>query len=68
MAAIERRGAGRLLRSEHAHPAAIRAAVSAMLDDPGVSEAAAGLATLFARYDAPARFRSLVETAASAAG
>jgi UDP:flavonoid glycosyltransferase YjiC (YdhE family) len=68
MAAIERRGAGRLLRSEHARPASIRAAVSAMLDDPAVSEAAAGVAAIFARYDAPARFRALVETAAAAAG
>jgi UDP:flavonoid glycosyltransferase YjiC (YdhE family) len=68
MAAIERRGAGRLLRSEHAHPAAIRAAVSAMLEDPGFSEAAAGVAAIFGRYDAPARFGSLVATASSAAG
>jgi UDP:flavonoid glycosyltransferase YjiC (YdhE family) len=68
MAAIERRGAGRLLRSEHARPATIRAAISAMMDDPAFSVAAAEVAAIFARYDAPARFRRLVDTLASATG
>ncbi|HEX8204362.1 MAG TPA: glycosyltransferase [Isosphaeraceae bacterium] len=68
MVGIERRGAGRLLRSEHARPAAIRATVAAMLDDPKWAEAAAAVATIFARYDAVARFRSLVDAAAGVPG
>jgi UDP:flavonoid glycosyltransferase YjiC (YdhE family) len=60
MEAIQSRGAGILLRSEHATPAAIRSAVVGMLDDPSYAEAAAGLSRAFSRYDPAARLRTLL--------
>jgi UDP:flavonoid glycosyltransferase YjiC (YdhE family) len=59
--AIVDRGAGLLVRSEQARPAAIRQAVGRILAEPSFRLAAAGLAATFARYDAPARFRAVLD-------
>ena len=61
MRGIVDRGAGLLVRSEHARPAAIRAAVVRMLDDPSFRASAREVAAIFAGYDAPGRFRSILE-------
>ncbi len=54
-------GAGLLVRSEHARPPAIRSAAQRILADPSFRSAAAGLAAIFARYDAHARFRAVLD-------
>jgi UDP:flavonoid glycosyltransferase YjiC (YdhE family) len=64
MEAVQRLGAGILLRSEHSDPRAIRAAVTRMLDDANYRWAAAGLAEVFAAYDAPNRFQALLSEVA----
>jgi UDP:flavonoid glycosyltransferase YjiC (YdhE family) len=64
MEAVQRLGAGVLLRSERAGPGAIRAAAVRMLDDSHYRRAAAGLAEVFAAYDAPRRFQALLSTIA----
>jgi UDP:flavonoid glycosyltransferase YjiC (YdhE family) len=59
---IERAGAGCSLRAEWATPGRIRAAVAAMLSDTVLRTAALRVARDFAAYDAPARFRALLDT------
>jgi len=61
MRGIVARGAGLLLRSEHARPASIRAAVDRMLGDPGFRVAAREVAALFSGLDAPSRFRQILD-------
>ena len=61
MRAIVDRGAGLLVRSEHARPAAIRAAVERLLAEPSFRRPPADLAETFARYDAQARFRAVLD-------
>jgi UDP:flavonoid glycosyltransferase YjiC (YdhE family) len=61
MRAIVDRGAGLIVRSEHARPGAIRAAVERMLKEPSFRSVARDLAEVFARYDAQARFRSVLD-------
>lgn len=60
MRGIVARGAGLLLRSEHARPPAIRAAVVRMLDDPSFRARAGEVAAIFAGLDAPSRFREIL--------
>jgi UDP:flavonoid glycosyltransferase YjiC (YdhE family) len=60
MGAVQRLGAGELLRAESAEASAIRAAVGRMLVQAAYSEAASGMAREFARFDAPARFRAIL--------
>ena len=58
--AIARAGAGEWLRAGSVESATLRAAVVRMLDRPSYSEAAARLASAFARYDAVARLQDLL--------
>ena len=60
MEGVQRLGAGILLRSDCATPAAARAAVTRILDDPRYSEAAAEVARIFSTYDAPSRFKEIL--------
>ncbi|MFC9897320.1 glycosyltransferase [Nocardia sp. NPDC127579] len=53
-------GAGTLLRSEHASPAAVAAATRELLADTGTHARAKALAHRFATYDAPATFADAV--------
>lgn len=61
MIGIERLGAGELVRSDVASVTCLRGAAVRMLDRPGYRAAAQTVASVFSGYDAPARFRSLVE-------
>ena len=61
MAAIVRAGLGLLVRSEWARPRAIREAAERILAEPSYGENARGLAAIFARYDAPTRFRAILD-------
>jgi UDP:flavonoid glycosyltransferase YjiC (YdhE family) len=60
MAAVQRLGAGELLRSDRGSAAAIRAAASRILGEPHYAAAAGRLAEAFSGYDAPARFKEIV--------
>jgi UDP:flavonoid glycosyltransferase YjiC (YdhE family) len=57
---VERKGAARLLKAHRVEVCAVRSAVSALLDDPSFTVAAAGLREALARWDAPENFRRLV--------
>jgi UDP:flavonoid glycosyltransferase YjiC (YdhE family) len=61
MSAVERAGAGLLLRADTADVGAVRAAAGRILSDSSFSESAASLAKAFAAYDAPARFRAVLD-------
>ena len=61
-------GAGLLVRSEYADETHIRQAVERLLTDPHFSSRAGELKTLFARYDAPSRFRECVARVCSPSG
>jgi UDP:flavonoid glycosyltransferase YjiC (YdhE family) len=61
MSAIEKTGAGRLLRAGSLTTEIVRAAIAALLDDPAAQVAARGLSASFARWDAAARFRGFVD-------
>ncbi len=61
MEGIVARGAGLVVRSEHARPAAIRAAVARMLADGSFRREAGAVAAIFARYDAAGRFRAILD-------
>jgi UDP:flavonoid glycosyltransferase YjiC (YdhE family) len=61
MRSIVERGAGLLVRSEHARPRAIRAAVERLLGEPSFRSVARDLAETFARYDPHARFRAVLD-------
>jgi UDP:flavonoid glycosyltransferase YjiC (YdhE family) len=63
---IEHVGAGLRLRSGGATAARVRSAAERILEEPPFSAAAAGMAEVFARYDAPARFLAAVENCLSA--
>jgi UDP:flavonoid glycosyltransferase YjiC (YdhE family) len=63
MSAIERAGAGRLLRAGNLDPAEVRASVSDALASTGLSEAARQLATQLGRWDASARFVEILDQA-----
>jgi UDP:flavonoid glycosyltransferase YjiC (YdhE family) len=56
----ERTGAARLLKAHNVTRDAVHAAVSALLDDPAPTAAAAGLADVINRWDAAENFRQLV--------
>lgn len=60
MGAVERAGAGELVRAERADVERIRVAARRLLDEASYHTAAAGVAKVFARYDAGARFRQVV--------
>ena len=60
MGAVQRLGAGELLRTESAKTPTIRAAVDRILVQTAYSEAASGMARDFARFDAPVRFREIL--------
>ena len=60
MAAVERLGAGRLLRAERATSMAIREAATTILGQPGYAAAAHEAARIFGRYQAHDRFASMV--------
>jgi UDP:flavonoid glycosyltransferase YjiC (YdhE family) len=66
MEGVQRLGAGILLRSERADPAAIRDAATRILNHSCYAEAASGLARIFARYNAPERFREILGRYAAA--
>lgn len=61
MEAVQRAGAGEFLRAGEADVNTIRQTVRRVLDEPRYRESAARLAEQFAKYDAAARFWSLVE-------
>jgi UDP:flavonoid glycosyltransferase YjiC (YdhE family) len=61
MRAVADAGAGLLLRSEHARPAAIALAVGRLLEEPSFRLRAEALAAQFAAYDAPSAFAAAVE-------
>ena len=60
MATVQQAGAGVLLRSEHARPAKVRAAVTHILNEPSYKAAASRLARALAGYDAPRRFQDVL--------
>jgi UDP:flavonoid glycosyltransferase YjiC (YdhE family) len=60
MTAVQRAGAGLLLRSEYADAAPIRAAVGRILDDPSFAANASRLAAIFSSYDAPRQFEAIL--------
>ena len=60
-AVIQRTGAGELLRAGTVTPAIVASVVSRMLREPEYAQAAAELGRAYRRYDAPSRFRALVE-------
>jgi UDP:flavonoid glycosyltransferase YjiC (YdhE family) len=60
MAGVERLGAGMLVRSECACPAAIRGAVIRLLQDSSYAEAAKKVAGIFSTYDALHRFQEVL--------
>jgi UDP:flavonoid glycosyltransferase YjiC (YdhE family) len=61
MRAIVERGAGLLVRSEHARPLAIRSAVERLMGESSFRSVANNLAKTFARYDAHARFQAVLD-------
>ena len=61
MAAVCRRGAGELIRSEQADAKNIRETVMNMLSTPDYTKAATRLARDFSKYRAPDRFAALVK-------
>lgn len=61
MHGVARFGAGELIRSDRASVRAIREASARILDGPKYREAARGLAEVFSGYDAPARFRAVLD-------
>ena len=67
MTAIEKAGAGRLLRAGSLTSAAVKDAIAGMLEDPAPHAAARALATEFARWDSGARFRAFVDEVAQPA-
>jgi UDP:flavonoid glycosyltransferase YjiC (YdhE family) len=64
MGHVADRGAGVLLRSEHADRRTIRVAVEKILGDPSFSKSARELSALFAAHSAPDRFRAFLDDAA----
>src|SRR5206468_1638094 len=54
-------GGGEMLRAEDSTVQEIRNCVTKMLAQPEYSEAAKAVAKIFAKYDAPARFREIVD-------
>lgn len=58
---IERVGAGICLRSDALDPAAVRAAVQRVLDDPGYRHAAGRVAGSFRACDARSNFRAFID-------
>src|SRR5438105_2911125 len=60
MQAVERFGAGLLLRTEHASASRIRQSAEELLREPNYTARAGELKKLSAQYDAAARFRSCV--------
>lgn len=67
MQAIERAGAGLLLRAGNLTAAAVEAGLKAARERPEMTAAAHDLAHAFGRHDARARFRDLVAATTSAA-
>jgi UDP:flavonoid glycosyltransferase YjiC (YdhE family) len=61
MDAVCRTGAGELLRTETATAQDIRRCVTKMLSQPGYGAMAARVAKTFEQYDAPGRFRKIVD-------
>jgi UDP:flavonoid glycosyltransferase YjiC (YdhE family) len=61
MIAVERLGAGELIRTDRATATAVRASAVRLLGDPGYAASAGKMARVFAEYDAPTRFRAIVE-------
>jgi UDP:flavonoid glycosyltransferase YjiC (YdhE family) len=61
MRAIERAGAGLLLRGDRLRAEAVTRAARRLLSDGAFRAAAAGLAEVQARYDAPSRFVALLD-------
>jgi UDP:flavonoid glycosyltransferase YjiC (YdhE family) len=68
MGAVQRLGAGELLRAEAATPPAIRDAVDRMLVRTSYREAASALAWRYPRYHAPTRFAALLSEILSGPG
>jgi UDP:flavonoid glycosyltransferase YjiC (YdhE family) len=66
MTAIERAGAGRLLRAGSLHAGVVRSAARVLLADDGPRRAAARVAAAMARHDAAARFANLLANLAGA--
>jgi UDP:flavonoid glycosyltransferase YjiC (YdhE family) len=60
MSAIEKSGAGRLLRAGNCNAAQLVLLIKAMLAEPAVTAAAAAAARLFATYDAPRAFAGVL--------
>jgi UDP:flavonoid glycosyltransferase YjiC (YdhE family) len=61
MQAIQRRGAGEMLRASTADPASLRAMVQRMLADPAYTSAAQEIARLYAQHHAPTRLAEILE-------
>jgi UDP:flavonoid glycosyltransferase YjiC (YdhE family) len=61
MDAVCRTGAGEMLRAETASAQDIRDCVAKMLAQPAYRTRAAQLAQTFKQYDAPGRFRKIVD-------
>jgi len=60
MDAVCRTGAGEMLRTETATVQDIRGCVTKMLAQPEYGDAAKSVAKIFAKYDAPSRFREII--------
>lgn len=60
MAALEKAGVGRILRSEHLRSSSLRDVVLRMLADTSLSQRAAAMAETNNRYSAPRRFAEIV--------
>jgi hypothetical protein len=54
-------GAGEVLRAGHADARRIRTYATTLLSQPTYAEATQALATIFAKYDAPSRFREILD-------
>jgi UDP:flavonoid glycosyltransferase YjiC (YdhE family) len=61
MDAVCRTGGGEMLRAEESTVQEIRNCVTKMLAQPEYSEAAQAIAKIFAKYDAPSRFREILD-------
>ena len=61
MQAIQRRGAGEMLRASTADAASLRAMVQRMLADPTYTAAAQEVARLYAQHHAPTRLAEILE-------
>jgi UDP:flavonoid glycosyltransferase YjiC (YdhE family) len=61
MEAVQRAGAGELLRAGRADAFGIRSAVERILADPSYTAAAGRLARAFSHYHAPSRFQALIK-------